>query len=116
MENQFAPLVIYLGIVILIIKFLINVFREKKHKIRKRDKIQYAYHGLRCYSRGLNTGEKEVVKYLSSKLDIKKYYIFNNLTLKTKDGSTQIDHVVVSPYGIFVIETKDYSGWIFPFK
>ena len=25
----------------------------------------------------------------------------------------QIDHVVVSIYGIFVIETKNYSGWIF---
>lgn len=30
-----------------------------------------------------------------------------------KKYTTQIDHVVVSPYGIFVIETKNYSGWIF---
>ena len=29
------------------------------------------------------------------------------------DGTTQIDHVLVSRYGIFVIETKHYSGWIF---
>ena len=29
------------------------------------------------------------------------------------DGKTsQIDHVVVSNYGIFVIETKNYKGWI----
>ena len=27
--------------------------------------------------------------------------------------STQIDHVVVSAYGIFVIETKYYKGWIY---
>ncbi|MCA9351348.1 NERD domain-containing protein [Patescibacteria group bacterium] len=55
-----------------------------------------------------------VVKNLAHELDLKRYYIFNNLTLETSDGlSTQIDHVVVSPYGIFVIETKDYSGWIF---
>ena len=27
--------------------------------------------------------------------------------------STQIDHVVVSQYGVFVVETKTYSGWIF---
>lgn len=26
--------------------------------------------------------------------------------------STQIDHIVVSPYGVFVIETKGYKGWI----
>ena len=28
-------------------------------------------------------------------------------------GSSQIDHVVLSIYGIFVIETKNYSGWIY---
>lgn len=28
-------------------------------------------------------------------------------------GTTQIDHVVVSPYGIFIIETKNYQGWIY---
>lgn len=34
--------------------------------------------------------------------------------LPTVDGATtQVDHVVVSRYGIFVVETKDYGGWIF---
>jgi hypothetical protein len=28
-------------------------------------------------------------------------------------GTTQIDHVVISPYGIFVIETKSHKGMIF---
>jgi hypothetical protein len=27
--------------------------------------------------------------------------------------SSQIDHVIVSPYGIFVIETKNHKGWVF---
>ncbi len=26
---------------------------------------------------------------------------------------TQLDHVVVSRFGVFVIETKNYRGWIF---
>jgi hypothetical protein len=30
-----------------------------------------------------------------------------------KGGTAQVDHVVTSPYGIFVIETKHYNGWIF---
>jgi hypothetical protein len=38
---------------------------------------------------------------------------FDNVILKTPDGSTQIDHIIISIYGIFVIETKDYAGWIF---
>jgi hypothetical protein len=28
-------------------------------------------------------------------------------------GTTQIDHIFLSPYGIFVLETKNMSGWIF---
>ena len=32
--------------------------------------------------------------------------------LKTSKGTSQIDHIVVSVYGIFVIETKNYKGWI----
>lgn len=27
--------------------------------------------------------------------------------------STQLDHLIVSPYGIFVIETKNHKGWVF---
>lgn len=32
--------------------------------------------------------------------------------LKIDGRTSQIDHVVVSNYGIFVIETKNYNGWI----
>jgi len=46
-------------------------------------------------------------------LDKNKYTLFKNVTLPTEDGSTQIDHVIVSRYGIFVIETKNMKGWIF---
>ena len=39
--------------------------------------------------------------------------MINNIMLQVGDRTTQIDHVVVSNYGIFVIETKNYKGWIF---
>ncbi|MCM3744089.1 NERD domain-containing protein [Sporosarcina luteola] len=32
---------------------------------------------------------------------------------KAKSGYSQIDHLVLSPYGIFVIETKNYQGTIY---
>ncbi|MCL7749186.1 nuclease-related domain-containing protein [Halalkalibacter alkaliphilus] len=32
---------------------------------------------------------------------------------KAKSGFSQIDHVVLTPYGIFVIETKNYQGTIY---
>lgn len=41
------------------------------------------------------------------------YLVFNDLYLDVNGRTVQIDHVVVSVYGIFVIETKNYAGWIF---
>lgn len=46
-------------------------------------------------------------------LDKSIYRELNNVTIPTPDGTTQIDHVIVSRYGIFVIEAKNMSGWIF---
>jgi len=46
-------------------------------------------------------------------LDKEKYHLIKNTTLPTEDGSTQIDHIIVSIYGIFVVETKNMKGWIF---
>jgi len=39
--------------------------------------------------------------------------ILHNVTLNTPDGTTQIHHVFLSPYGILMLETKNKSGWIF---
>lgn len=57
----------------------------------------------------------EAMVRLLSKLMLNKniYRPFHDVTLPTSDGSTQIDHVYVSPYGIFVVETKNMKGWIF---
>lgn len=56
-------------------------------------------------------GEKAVARRLSG-LPEQQYKVVNDVMLQTNYGSTQIDHVVVSIYGIFVIETKNYKGWI----
>jgi len=58
-------------------------------------------------------GEKRVSNILTQGLP-DGYIILNDIYLPLSDGTTaQIDHIVVSQYGIFVIETKNYSGWIF---
>lgn len=41
-----------------------------------------------------------------------EYVIFNDLLFESNGRSTQIDHVVVSPYGVFVIETKGHVSFI----
>ena len=41
------------------------------------------------------------------------YHLMNHVTLHLKDGTTEVDHILVSRFGVFVIETKHYKGWIF---
>jgi hypothetical protein len=60
-----------------------------------------------------NRGEAEVRKALLSNFSSPDYHLLNNVTLRLEDGTTQIDHILVSRFGVFVIETKDYRGWIF---
>ncbi|MCL1484475.1 NERD domain-containing protein [Marinobacter sp. M3C] len=46
-------------------------------------------------------------------LDKSCYHLIKNVTLPTEDGTTQIDHILVSEFGVFVVETKNMKGWIF---
>ncbi len=41
------------------------------------------------------------------------YHTLNDVVLKTENGTTQIDHIVISKHAIFVIETKNYRGDIY---
>ena len=75
---------------------------------------------IRAAERSYNTperkgarGERLVHNVLSSVLDESKYRVFSDLILPVAGGTTQLDHLVLSRFGIFVIETKNMSGWIF---
>lgn len=59
------------------------------------------------------TGEFVVNFVANIALDKEKYHRIENVTIPTENGSTQIDHVFISQYGIFVVETKNMKGWIF---
>ncbi|MDI4648780.1 NERD domain-containing protein [Cohnella hashimotonis] len=53
------------------------------------------------------------VRHKLGKLNPKEYTVMHDIMIQRPDGKTsQIDHVVVSRYGVFVIETKNYTGWI----
>jgi hypothetical protein len=56
-------------------------------------------------------GEKSVALFLS-RLNKNKYKVINNIMLQVENKTTQIDHIVISNYGIFVIETKNYKSLI----
>ena len=91
----YAPLFWLIGVLFFLIT-LLNLFRP----------ILYPW------IRG-KIGEAFVARRLRA-LPEEIYKVLHNIILPTVDGiTTQIDHIVVSRFGIFVIETKNYGGWIF---
>jgi len=53
------------------------------------------------------------VNIILSFLNKKEYILLKNITIGDDSDTTQIDHIILSVYGIFIIETKNYSGWIY---
>lgn len=60
---------------------------------------------------------EQAVTHALRTLDMKSYVVFENLILPSRGNTslTEIDQVVVSPYGIFCIETKSHRGSIYGF-
>ena len=80
-------------LIVIIIIVLVIVYKINNHKIK----------GF--------IGESNVASTLR-RLPSDEYKVLNNILINSEGRSSQIDHVVVSRYGIFVIETKKFSGWI----
>lgn len=60
-----------------------------------------------------NYGEALLSRVVQENFGPPDYHLMNHVTLQLEDGTTQVDHILVSRFGLFVIETKDYKGWIF---
>ena len=92
-------------IIILIVSFI--VYRTWYHSAGQYDSAgQYNF----AEQKG-KRGEMRMSSILSQLPD--EYTVLNDLVYQTERGTTQIDHIVVSKYGIFAIETKNYSGEIY---
>jgi hypothetical protein len=60
-----------------------------------------------------NRGEALISRAIQANFAPPDFHLLNHITLQLKDGTTQVDHILISKFGVFVIETKDYKGWIF---
>ena len=56
-------------------------------------------------------GEASVQFSARLRLPSETYHPIHNVTLPTLDGTTQIDHIFVSRFGIFVVETKNMKRY-----
>ena len=74
--------------------------------------IGYAAGRYRVYSLQ-NRGEAAFAAKMVENFPAPSYHLMNNVTLRYNDGTTQVDHILISRYGVYVIETKNYKGWIF---
>lgn len=79
---------------------LLALLFYKLHKEAVRQKIRHF--GDRA--------EEAVREYLETEFPSAE--MFHNVFLKTKNGSTQVDHILISKWGLFVIETKSHNGKI----
>jgi hypothetical protein len=68
----------------------------------------YYLRKYRIYGGGWE-GEKQVIKLLGTKLS-DDFFLLNDLYLR--GGGGDIDHVVLGPSGVFVLETKNWNGAI----
>ena len=58
-------------------------------------------------------GEKKTQFSLWVSLNRRVYCRYHDLIIPTHNGTAQLDHVLVSPFGIFIVETKNLRGWIY---
>lgn len=65
---------------------------------------------IRPLTKGI-LGEITVTFFLKF-LSKNDYRVIHNVTLYSNGYKSQIDHIIVSKFGVFVIETKNYKGWI----
>ena len=54
-------------------------------------------------------GEEAVTKYIEENFS-NDYYLLNDINVRCNGKSSQFDHILVGPQGIFCLETKNYSG------
>ena len=94
-SQMFAPLMSTFGWILLLF-ILIAVFKAFKPFLKGK------------------MGEFAVSAHVKLYLDKEQYILLNDCTLPDEQNqTTQIDHILLSPFGVFVIETKNYKGWIF---
>lgn len=98
---------IVIGLLIILLWLLLSPSKRRRkrkwHKGRGIDSGEYVSKG--------EYGEHAVTTELEKLPE--EYHIFNDVYLENNGYSSQIDHVVISRYGVFVIETKNYSGDVY---
>lgn len=97
-----------------------SIRRPKKPVSRRRTPAAKRQDGTSCWPSSVsdplpkpqvNGGERLVSSELRQRY--RDWILIDNVMLPSGRGTTQIDHILVSPNAVFLIETKDMNGWVF---
>ena len=80
--------------------FLINAFIKSAKKRKKQNRVNHFG----------DSAEKKVAKYIEKNLRF--CTLIRDVYLKTENGLTEIDQILICDRGIFIIEIKSHNGYI----
>ena len=97
-------ILLYIAFIVVIIKALRSSYSGRPHS--------HSVSRESYETRLGREGETAVASYLG-RLSPADYHVYNDVLFCLGNYSVQIDHIVLSRYGIFVVETKNYHGRIY---
>ncbi len=106
----FKPLLILAGMMYVYVAVIYLVKRSKYIKSDYYRTTKTAFHKV-CFNKGAY-GEYLSSRYLEE-LDGYKKFLYNIYLEKNEEETTEIDVLMLHTSGIYVLESKNYSGWIF---
>ena len=118
------------GVIVLVLVLLLFLFRRKHGAATPISRASNATLSVASHRYRQRRQDPKPVPEFQSPLELKvndgellvrselmKHYrdwmLLNDVLLPSGQGTTQIDHILVSPGGVFLIETKDMNGWLF---
>ena len=102
-------LVLIFVIAIPILRFIIEYCQYKNSNYCRETKNSF----LSVYFDKGRSGEYKISQYLSCFQSMGCKFLFNVYLPRDNGKTSEIDVIMFHPKGLFVIESKNYSGWIF---
>ena len=110
--NFLYKLIIFIFNPIIWIPIIIIYYKNKKYKEETYYKITNISY-LKVKHDAGRYGEYLTYKYLKKFEEQGAKFLFNIYVPKKEEETTEIDVLMISSKGLFVFESKNYSGWIF---
>ena len=103
------PIILIPTIIVIILIYYLKIKKYNKSSYYKITKA--SYFNIK-FDKG-KYGEYLIYKYLMGLEHQGAKYLFNIYVPKNDEETTEIDVLMISHKGLFVFESKNYSGWIF---